>query len=91
MLCLRIPFETTAMLFLLALFAGKLAASLSKALLYLSGSITTPGVFRIFGLVKFLKHAGRLLSIRQPRGVRLRERILHARTGSGCFSASVLP
>ena len=54
LLCLRMPFDTTATLFLLALSAGKLAASLSRALLYLSGSITTPGVFRILGLVRFL-------------------------------------
>ena len=51
------PFDTTAMLFLFALFAGSLAASLSAALLYFNGSITTPGVFRIFGRVRFLQHA----------------------------------
>ena len=51
------PFDTTAMLFLFALFAGSLAASLSAALLYFNGSITTPGVFKIFGRVRFLQHA----------------------------------
>ena len=55
------PFDTTAMLFLFALFAGSLAASLSAALLYFKGSITTPGVFRIFGRVRFLQHASRVL------------------------------
>ena len=59
--CLRMPFDTTAMLFLFALFAGSLAASLSAALLYFKGSITTPGVFRIFGRVRFLQHASRVL------------------------------
>ena len=48
------PFDTTATLFLLVLLAGMLAASLSRALLYLSGSMTTPGVFRILGRVRFL-------------------------------------
>ena len=55
------PFDTTAMLFLFALFAGSLAASLSAALLYFNGSITTPGVFRIFGRVRFLQHACNVL------------------------------
>ena len=59
--CLRMPFDTTAMLFLFALFAGSLAASLSAALLYFNGSMTTPGVFRIFGRVRFLQHASRVL------------------------------
>ncbi len=51
--------KSTATLFLLALSAGKLAASLSRALLYLSGSITTPGVFRILGRVRFLRQVDR--------------------------------
>lgn len=54
--CLRMPFETTAMLFRFALFPGTLAASFSEALLYFIGSMTTPGVFRIFGRVRFLRH-----------------------------------
>ena len=61
LLCLRMPFETTATLFLLALSAGKLAASLSRALLYLRGSMTTPGVFRILGRVRFLRQVDRRL------------------------------
>ena len=55
------PFDTTAMLFLLALFAGCLSASLSAALLYFNGSMTTPGVFKIFGRVIFLQHACKVL------------------------------
>ena len=50
------PFETTAMLFLFALYPGMLAASLADALLNFSGSITTPGVFKILGRVRFLRH-----------------------------------
>ena len=61
LLCLRMPFETTATLFLLALSAGKLAASLSRALLCLSGSMTTPGVFRILGRVRFLRQVEKYL------------------------------
>ena len=83
LLCLRMPFEITAMLFLLALFAGKLAASLSKALLYLSGSITTPGVFRIFGRVRFLRHAGNQSAVSRDQSCASFGHTLHTWTETG--------
>ena len=89
LLCLRMPFEITAMLFLLALFAGKLAASLSKALLYLSGSITTPGVFRIFGRVRFLRHAGNQSAVSRDQSCASFGHTLHTWTETG-FSKLVI-
>ena len=52
---LRMPLDTTAMLFRLALCAGCAAASLATAALYLSGWMTAPGVFRIWGRVRSLQ------------------------------------
>ena len=43
------------MLFLFALCPGMLAASLADALVYFCGSMTTPGVFKILGRVRFLR------------------------------------
>ena len=54
---LRMPFDTTETDLRLALSAGMPAASLSTPLLYFSGWITTPGVFRILGRVRSL-HLG---------------------------------
>lgn len=56
------------MLFLFALCPGMLAASLADALLYFSGSMTTPGVFKILGRIRFLTHTQkRSLSFSYPQ------------------------